>query len=61
LIDDNADLSQKGAIEQDRTKIVKKVAETCTRDHWSQAVLDCIGAAKTQLAAAECTKDLQSP
>ncbi len=61
LIDDKTDLSQKAALEQERTNIVKKIADTCTRDSWSPQVLACLNVARTQVDTRECTKDLKSP
>jgi hypothetical protein len=49
------------AFEQDQTKIVRRAAEGCTRDHWPEAALACFRGASTVAAMEVCGKDLKAP
>ncbi|MCX5744123.1 MAG: hypothetical protein NT062_16665 [Proteobacteria bacterium] len=61
LIDTTTDVAQKAALEQDRTKIVKSTAETCTKDSWSSEVIACLQKADNMSAMTACTRNLKAP
>jgi hypothetical protein len=52
------DPAQKAALEQDRTKLVRRAAETCTVTKWNDAAQKCFLAAKEAPALEECGKQL---
>jgi hypothetical protein len=56
LIEEASDPSTKAAFVQDRSRTVRRTAEACTRDTWSDALMDCYLASKTQAAMQACTK-----
>ncbi len=53
--------AQKAALEQDRAKLVRRAAETCTRDKWSDKAIKCFTAATAAPALEQCGKDLAPP
>ena len=55
------DPSLKAAQEQDRTRMVRRVAETCTRDKWSDAAVKCFFAGKTTQEVESCGRNLAAP
>lgn len=61
LIDSMTDVAQKAAFEQDRVKIVRRAADTCTKDNWAPAVIACLRAASTMPDMQNCTRDLKAP
>jgi len=56
LIGEAEDPSKKAALVQDRAKIVRRTAESCTRDAWSEDQISCFLAGKTQIAMQACRK-----
>lgn len=52
------DEAVKAQQEQDRTRLVKRVAETCTRDKWPDAAHKCFLASKTPEALEACGRTL---
>ena len=58
---DSAEPAQKAALEQERTKIVRRSAEACTRDGWSAESKACFLAATSAPAMQECGKKLRAP
>ncbi len=61
LIREATDPAQKAGLVQDRTKIVRRSAEGCTRDAWPAAAKTCFLTANTVAALQECGKDLKAP
>jgi hypothetical protein len=61
LIADVKEPSQRAALEQDRTKIIRRSAEGCTRDAWSDASQKCFANAKTAAAIQVCASRLKAP
>jgi hypothetical protein len=61
VIDSIEDASVKAAQEQDRTRLVRRVAETCTRDNWSETARKCFLAGKTAQALEDCGRTLAAP
>ena len=55
------DPAQKAALEQDRTKLVRRAAETCTIAKWNAAAQQCFLAAKDAPALETCGKSLAAP
>ena len=55
------DPAQKAALEQDKTKIVRRAAEACTRDAWKPAVLQCFAKATNTEQMQICARDLAAP
>jgi hypothetical protein len=55
------DPAQKAALEQDRTKLVRRAGETCTRDKWSEAARKCFLAANSKDSLEACGKQLAPP
>ncbi len=49
-----ADPNEKAQLEQDRTRLIRRVAEACTRDHWNDAVRKCFMDGKTDPEIANC-------
>ena len=47
--------------EQDRTRLVRRVAETCTRDKWSAEALKCFRNGKTAPELEVCGRNLAAP
>lgn len=58
VISSTEDASQKAALEQDRTRLVRRAAEGCTRDGWSEGARKCFLAAKTVAALEACGREL---
>ncbi|MBA3393225.1 MAG: hypothetical protein H0T89_11295 [Deltaproteobacteria bacterium] len=58
IIAATTDETQKAAIEQDRTKLVRRSAETCTRDRWSDSVRGCFLASTTAAQLEACGREL---
>jgi len=56
LISEAEDPSKKSVLVQDRAKIVRRTAESCTRDAWSAQLISCYMAAKTQATLQACRK-----
>lgn len=56
-----ADPTQQAQLEQERTKIVRRSAEACTRDAWNAESKACFMAATTSAAMQECGKKLRAP
>lgn len=61
LIREATDPAQKAALEQDKTKIVRRSAEGCTRDAWSAEAQACFLKAQTVDAMQVCGKNLKAP
>ena len=56
LLSEAQDPSKKAALIQDRAKIVRRTAESCTRDTWAEPLISCYLAANTQVAMQACRK-----
>jgi len=56
LIQEATDPSQKAAYTQDRARIVRRTAEGCTRDAWTEKTIACFMAGKTSAAMQACRK-----
>jgi hypothetical protein len=54
LTQETTDPSQKAVYVQERARIVRRTAESCTRDAWTGKEIDCILAGKTQAALQSC-------
>jgi hypothetical protein len=61
MISTTIDPSQRAALEQDRVKLVRRTAETCTRDAWPDAARQCFLRATSQVQLQECGKNLAAP
>lgn len=61
VVDNAQDPAQKAALSQDRDRIVRRVAEACTRDSWPESARDCFLKAKSPADMQECGKDLAAP
>ncbi len=62
MISEAEDASKKSVLVQDRARIVRRTAESCTRDAWSTELITCYLAAKTQATLQACRKpDPQPP
>jgi hypothetical protein len=61
MIRETTDPAQRAALEQDKTKIVRRSAEGCTRDAWSESARSCFLAAKAIPQMQECGKNLRAP
>ena len=61
MIAESKDPQQKAFIEQEKTKIIRRSAEACTRDNWKPAVLACFLKATTTEQMQICAKDLAAP
>lgn len=61
LIKEQQDPAARAAIEQDKTKIIRRAAEGCTRDQWPAASLACFMKAATFAEMEICGKDLKAP
>ncbi len=62
LISEAEDASKKSVLIQDRAKIVRRTAESCTRDGWNAQLIGCYMAAKTQATLQACRKpDVRAP
>ncbi|MBA3459809.1 MAG: hypothetical protein H0T46_07600 [Deltaproteobacteria bacterium] len=61
MIAESKDPQQKAFIEQDKTKIIRRTAEACTRDSWKPEVLACFRKATKMEQMQICAKDLAAP
>jgi hypothetical protein len=61
VIESIEDPSIKAAQEQDRTRLVRRVAETCTRDKWAKAAQTCFLKGKTAPELEACGRELAAP
>jgi hypothetical protein len=61
IISNTPDPTQKAAYEQERTKLVKRFADNCTKDTWPENVRTCFLAAKTPADIEVCSRDLVKP
>lgn len=61
LIAEASDPAQKAAMEQEKTKIIRRSAEACTRDAWKAEVMKCFTESKTTAEMQICAKDLAGP
>lgn len=61
LLNEASDPSKKAALIQDRAKIVRRTAESCTRDAWNEPLISCYLAAKTQVTLQACRKPEPAP
>jgi hypothetical protein len=61
MIAETKDAQQKAFIEQEKTKIIRRTAEACTRDSWKPDVLDCFRKSTTTEQMQVCAKGLQAP
>lgn len=61
LIDSAQDPTQKATLTQERDRIVRRVAEACTRDNWPPASRECFLKAKTQEEMQICGQGLAAP
>ncbi|MFN0249107.1 MAG: hypothetical protein ACKV2T_19645 [Kofleriaceae bacterium] len=61
IIETATDPAQKAALTQERDRIVRRVAEACTRDGWTKAQRDCFLTAKTAEDMQACGRDLAAP
>lgn len=61
IIDNAQDAAQKATLTQERDRIVRRVAEACTRDNWSAPARECFLKAKTAEEMQICGKDLAAP
>lgn len=58
LISEAKDSTQKAAIEQDKTRMIRRVAEACTRDNWKPESLACFKKSTSSAEMDVCAKDL---
>ncbi len=56
LIEEATDPSKKAAYTQDRTRIVRRTAEGCTRDAWTEEMITCFMKGRTSVAMQACRK-----
>lgn len=61
MLTEATDPAQKSMLTQERDRIVRRVAEACTRDNWPPAARDCFLKATTSQQMQECGKDLAAP
>ena len=61
MLSEAKDPAQKAALEQDKTKIVRRAAEACTRDKWKPETLQCFAKATTTEQMQVCARDLAPP
>ena len=61
LLAEATDPSKKAALIQDRARIVRRTAESCSRDGWTEAEISCFLAGKTQVAMQACRKPAATP
>lgn len=61
LIKEAKDPGARAALEQDKTKIIRRAAEGCTRDRWPDAAIECFTKAETVVAMEVCGRDLKAP
>ena len=58
IISGTTDPTQKAAYEQERTRMVKRFSDNCTREKWPDSIKSCFLAAKTQADADNCSREL---
>lgn len=61
MIKESKDPQQKAFIEQEKTKIIRRSAEACTRDNWKPEILACFKKSTTTEQMQVCAKDLAPP
>lgn len=61
MIDHAADAQTKAQYEQDRARMVKSLADVCTRTSWTPAQVSCVTAATTPEAARDCVRPAKRP
>ncbi len=61
LIAEAKDDQQKAQLEQEKTKIIRRSAEACTRDAWKAEVRACFLKATKTEQMQTCAKDLAAP
>ncbi|MBL0214486.1 MAG: hypothetical protein IPQ07_11420 [Myxococcales bacterium] len=61
LISEAKDPTQKATLEQEKTKIIRRSAEACTRDSWKAEVRACFLKSTTADQMQTCAKDLAGP
>ena len=61
MLSEAKDPAQRAALEQDKTKIVRRAAEACTRDKWKPETLQCFAKATTTEQMQICARDLAPP
>jgi hypothetical protein len=61
MLTEATDPTQKSALTQERDRIVRRVAEACTRDNWPKDARDCFMKATTSAQMQECGKNLAAP
>ena len=61
LIANATDPAARASLEQERTRIVRRTAEACTNDKWSEASISCFAKATTVDEMQICGKDLAAP
>jgi len=61
LIDEATDPTQRATLEQEKTKIIRRTAEVCTRDGWKPEVLACFSKATTSTEMEVCAKAISLP
>ena len=61
MIKEAKDPGAKAALEQDKTRIIRRAAEGCTRDQWPETAHTCFLKAETLAAMEICGKDLKAP
>lgn len=58
IISATTDAMQKAQYEQERTKLVKRFSDNCTKESWPDATRRCFMAAKTPADIEACSRDL---
>jgi len=58
IIAATTDATQKAQYEQERTKLVKRFSDNCTKESWPDASRHCFMAAKTTADIEVCSRDL---
>lgn len=53
--------TDRSAQEQDRAKTIRRIAEACTKDGWTEATRACFLAGKTRSEIDVCGRDLKQP
>lgn len=61
LIASMTDPTQKAAQEADQANMIKRIAETCTKDKWSEKSRTCFLNAKSASELEPCGSDLAAP
>jgi hypothetical protein len=61
LISAETDPANRTALEQQRTRIVRRTAEACTAQEWSDAARACYLAAKQPADLNECERKMREP